>query len=133
MVPHKMKTSHYFSVQNSIWIDFIMIFYPYLDPVQSVVTFYFERFPNKTNLYAIVFSFIYPLCLNFNLRTYVPGLSVQISAFEPRSQRSNPKKDPTASGREIIEKRPKLGQILIVYIFDSFWTISRSDEFGSYF
>ena len=43
------------------------------------------------------------------------------------------KKNLTASGREIIEKLPKLGQILIVHIFDSFWTVSQSDDFGSSF
>ena len=33
----------------------------------------------------------------------------------------------------VIEKLPKLGQILKVFIFYSFWTISRFDDFGSSF
>ena len=55
------------------------------------------------------------------------------SIFEPRSQRSNPNKNLSSSGWEIIKKFPKLGKILRVCIFGSFRTISWSDDCGSFF
>ena len=69
-----------------------------------------------------------PLKVKIEVVRKVGFLVLKKSVFEPRSQRKNPKKDPSSLNRVIIKKLLKLGNIPKVQIFGSFWTISRSDE-----
>ena len=74
-----------------------------------------------------------PLYVQIQVVRKVCFFVLKRSAFEPRSQLSNPKKDPGTSGREINRKLPNMYTLRIRPSLSSFLTISRPGELGSFF
>ena len=56
-----------------------------------------------------------PLKVKIQVVRKVGFFVLKRSIFEPRSQRSNPKKDPRSPNREIDQKVPKMGHITQMY------------------